>query len=250
MSLDRSKPLRRPNGDPEYRSPEELLADAIAQIDCTKLPGCGKPIDLGDYFASGSDHRIAGRLLRDNQLLPQPLQYRRDAERCQTEATQYWAQAQAQLSHQRHALLDKTAPLTAPFPTRAACMATLGWDEWPDYLAEPTAQSGLSLPQWRHRITEVDEHIHAYNRRLLCCTDIYRTLIEKANACVDRLNEHVLFSGQLTPGLSYLPSTSAEAERELSHQIAARPLPTDWPARIEAYYRSVHPSPWRRLFSR
>ena len=81
-------PRRQPDGRPEWRSVDELLAQAIAGEDFATLPGKGQPLDLSAYFASGPEHRIAGKLLKDNAVLPQTLQDRRDAEQLRTQASQ------------------------------------------------------------------------------------------------------------------------------------------------------------------
>ncbi|MEE3338675.1 MAG: DnaJ family domain-containing protein, partial [Candidatus Latescibacterota bacterium] len=44
------------------------------------LPDKGQPLDLRGYFHADPEQRVAGRLIRDNDILPQPLQDRRDAE--------------------------------------------------------------------------------------------------------------------------------------------------------------------------
>ncbi len=55
-------PHRQPDGQPEWRSVDEMLAQAIAGEDFATLPGQGQPLDMSAYFASGPEHRIAGRI--------------------------------------------------------------------------------------------------------------------------------------------------------------------------------------------
>ena len=65
-------------GKPIRRTPDEMLRDAVAgDMD---LPGKGKPLDLTAYFQPDAEHRMAGKILRDNDVLPPQLQERKDAE--------------------------------------------------------------------------------------------------------------------------------------------------------------------------
>ncbi len=74
---------RKPDGRPEYRSPDERLKNTISEEDWARLPGKGKRLDLREYFQSGEEHRLANKILRDNQILPQHLQDRKEIERIQ-----------------------------------------------------------------------------------------------------------------------------------------------------------------------
>ena len=67
-----------PDGKPERRTPDEMLRDAVS--DDTDIPGKGKPLDLKAYFRPDAEHRMAGKILRDNNVLPAHLQERKDAE--------------------------------------------------------------------------------------------------------------------------------------------------------------------------
>ena len=73
------KTIRRtPDGKPERRTPDEMLRDAVS--DDTDMPGKGEPLDLKAYFRPDAEHRMAGKILRDNNVLPAHLQERKDAE--------------------------------------------------------------------------------------------------------------------------------------------------------------------------
>ena len=73
------KTIRRtPDGKLERRTPDELLRDAVAgDMD---LPGKGKVLDLSAYFQPDAEYRMAGKIMRDNNVLPPQLQERKDAE--------------------------------------------------------------------------------------------------------------------------------------------------------------------------
>ncbi len=247
----KKKPLRRPDGKSETRTPDEMLAAAIADEDIIILPGAGKPIDLEGYFASGAEHRMANRILRDNQILPQPLQERRDAENFQAEAETYLEQQKQQLRALYEQLGPATTALSAPFPSRAELLETLGWTEWPAYFSEPAATPLPRLRSWLEQVQTLGENIATYNRRKEICVAHYVGLLDKANACIDRLNKQVLFSRHLTPSLQLRPLKSEElAATARNNWQCLEPLPTDLRQRLEAYYRQVSPSFWQRIFSR
>ena len=110
-------PRRQPDGRPEWRSVDELLAQAIADEDFAALPGKGQPLDLSAYFASGPEHRIAGKLLKDNAVLPQTLQDRRDAEQLHTQASQTLATQKEYLSALKTKICAQAPACAASSPT-------------------------------------------------------------------------------------------------------------------------------------
>jgi len=75
-----AKPPRKPNGSPELRSLDDQLKEVGDEAVARRLPGFGKPIDLGAYFSSGAKFRAAHKLLADNAVLPRPLQFLKEAE--------------------------------------------------------------------------------------------------------------------------------------------------------------------------
>ena len=116
-------PRRQPDGRPEWRSVDELLAQAIAGEDFATLPGKGQPLDLSAYFASGPEHRIAGKLLKDNKVLPQTLQDRRDAEQLCTQASQTLATQKEHLSALKAKICAQAPALCRFFPDRPTALA-------------------------------------------------------------------------------------------------------------------------------
>ena len=81
----KKRPLRKPDGRPEMRSPDQMLKDASESIS-NDLPTKNRKLDLDSYFRSGEADRVANRLLKDNGVLPQHLQDRKDAETLRTQA--------------------------------------------------------------------------------------------------------------------------------------------------------------------
>ena len=74
-------PLRRQaKGKIAFRRVDEMLEEALKEDNFAVLLSRGKPLDLKKYFASGPEHRVALNLLKDNQVLPQSLQERKEAE--------------------------------------------------------------------------------------------------------------------------------------------------------------------------
>ena len=70
---------RRSDGKPGMRSLDDLLAEASRDDVVQRLPGKGKPIDLGGYLYADAESRVANKLLADHHVIPQPLQDRREA---------------------------------------------------------------------------------------------------------------------------------------------------------------------------
>lgn len=119
-------PRRQPDGRPEWRSVDEMLAQAIAGEDFATLPGKGQPLDLSAYFASGPEHRIAGKLLKDNAVLPQTLQDRRDAEQLCIQASQTLATQKEYLSALKDKICAQAPALCRFFPDLPTALAALG----------------------------------------------------------------------------------------------------------------------------
>ena len=71
---------RRPDGTQELRTLDGMLAEAIAADGNRELPGKGKPLDLGSYSTDDPQHRVANKLLKDNDVIPPILQDRADAD--------------------------------------------------------------------------------------------------------------------------------------------------------------------------
>ena len=84
------RPSRRPDGSPEIRSVDALLAETVAGLANDELPDGGAPIDLSSYFAAGPEHRVGNKLLADNQLLPHHLHLKRQLKQAAHKAVRYF----------------------------------------------------------------------------------------------------------------------------------------------------------------
>ena len=241
-------PRRQPDGRPEWHSVDELLAQAIEGEDFATLPGKGQPLDLSAYFASGPEHRIAGKLLKDNAVLPQTLQDRRDAEQFYTQASQTLVTQKEHLSALRAKISAQAPALCRFFPDRPTALAALGLSTWPEYFSEP---EGAPLPACRALINgakRLAELVTAYNRRIEVTIAEYLDSLRQANACVERLNQQVAFSRHLPAGLQLKTSDLTEAKAQVRTALPPlTPLPADLAQRLDHYYEAVRPSLWRRL---
>ncbi len=241
----RSKLRRRPDGRPEYRSVDDLLKEAAAQVNKADQ---GRPIDLSDYFSSGAENRIGNRLLKDNEVLPQPLQERKDAEELRRRAETYLQSETARLSCERERIGAAVQPVTAPFPDRATLLALLELDTWPHYLADPTGTPLPSLNLWLQQGVAAQQLITTYNRQIEIAQTQYLELLEKANACVARLNIQVAFSPHLAAQMQMPKDNTAQRRQVIHSQLPPLlPLPRDLDQRLARYYRSLKPNFWQRL---
>ena len=57
---------------------ESIIQEAMARGEFENLPGQGKPIDLGDYFNTPEDVRVAQALLKGADILPVELELLQD----------------------------------------------------------------------------------------------------------------------------------------------------------------------------
>ena len=241
-------PRRQPDGRPEWRSVDEMLAQAIASEDFATLPGKGQPLDLSAYFASGPEHRIAGKLLKDNAVLPQTLQDRRDAEQLRTQASQTLATQKEYLATLKTKICAQAPALCRFFPDRPTALDALGLPTWPEYFSEP---EGALLPARRTLLDDarrLAELVAAYNRRIEVAIAEYLDSLRQANACVERLNQQVAFSRHLPAGLQLKTTDLAEAEAQVRTALPPlTPLPADLVQRLAQYYKAARPSLWQRL---
>lgn len=57
--------------DPEPASIEDALRRLLEQTDISRLPGAGKPLNLDDDPYAPDEMKLANKLLRDNELVPE-----------------------------------------------------------------------------------------------------------------------------------------------------------------------------------
>lgn len=244
-----SKRRRTPDGRPELRSLDDMLKQAVEDEDLTQLPGYGEPIDLTGYATSDPETRVASKLLGDHNVLPQPLQDRKDAENRRREADDYLRGESEHLLEMMQRIEPVAAAFTAPFPDRQAVLEVLGTQSWPSYLPEPT---GADLPRrqtFRQTGKVLLEQVSGYNRRIEVVVSQYLERLGRFNDCVERISKQI----SLAPGLpaemivraADLVQEEETARAQLESPLTA--LPADIEPRLDRYYRSVSPSAWQRL---
>ena len=186
----KKKPLRTPDGRPEFRTPDQILRDAAASIG-DELPPESRKLDLDAYFRSGDEHRIANRLLRDNGVLPQHLQDRKDAEQARHAAEQ-------DLEHQIRKLEDLSERVTQL--TRAligspeiplGTLDHLRTDTSPDTLEAAGTHDALEM------LNELTERVVQFDRRRTDTLSGYREALGVANEATDRYHKHIAATGRL-----------------------------------------------------
>lgn len=240
--------LRRSDGRPEYRSIDDIIKDALDSDDLRRLPGWGRPIDLDDYFSSGPDQRVAHRLLKDNRVLPQSLQDRKDAEDLRLEADTLWEKALTDSKRVRGAIERYACALAALFADQAAAEAALAPTPWPDWAPTPCALAPPTPNQAQAVGQTLGPLVTRYNRRVELAVSHRLHLLQRANECIDRLNRQVVFSRDLPAGLQ-LQRLGLENEQSRLRQALPRlaELPPDLCDRLRAYTRGTRPSLWRLL---
>jgi hypothetical protein len=243
--------LRRADGRPEPRSIDQIIKDAIDAEELEKLPGWGRPIDLEDYFSSGPDQRAANKLLKDNRVLPQSLQDRKDAEQLSLTAEKQLAQAD-NLLMQRRVTIDRAATaFAALFRDHAEANAILAPCSWPAFSPAPCALAPPTLDQALAVGQTLGPALRGYNRQIEILLSQNLHLLGRANECINRLNGQVMFSRDLPGGLQmHTHDLEAVAAKLKQNYALLDPLPDDLDQRLLAYAKSVRPSAWRRLVMR
>ena len=124
------KTIRRtPDGKPERRTPDEMLRDAVS--DDTDIPGKGKPLDLKAYFRPDAEHRMAGKILRDNNVLPAHLQERKDAEEHLKNADEHLQRATEKIAPLQKAIRPLAQTLIRTFSDDKEMCEALGLNALP-----------------------------------------------------------------------------------------------------------------------
>ncbi len=138
-----SKSRRRADGKPEYRSIDQLLAEAAQDDVVQRLPGKGRPIDLSGYMHADAQSRVANKLLADNNVIPQQLQDRREAE-------MLLQQAEADAATARQDLLPRRCQVEQLQRQLRAC--------WPPSVAPDEVFSPVDVPVWlTHTVAKPDD---------------------------------------------------------------------------------------------
>jgi len=114
--MESRRSRRNPDGSPAIRSVDDLLAEAVKPESIEHLSGKGRPLNLAGYFHADPEQRVASRLMRDNNVLPQPLQDRRDAEVSRLRIEEALDKAQQELAALEREIHQLSACLLALHP--------------------------------------------------------------------------------------------------------------------------------------
>ena len=240
--------LRTPDGKPERRTPDEMLRDAVSGDACIDLPGKGKPLDLSAYFRPDAEYRMAGKILRDNQVLPAQLQELKDAE-------EHLKKAEAQLQR----ATEKIAPLRKQIRVRAQTLIRvffdsedmreiLGLDEFAENFHSETPPANASdLLAVINNFGQLCKRHNAFVRHA-----IYRYMenLRIAHENIEASKKRQLINRSLLPAYSPVAKVDIEARRKDIHaRFPPLPeLPDDWKSHLKMWQRSRHPGIWRRIF--
>jgi hypothetical protein len=242
--------LRTSDGKPQFKSVDDLLKEAASPEAIAGLPGKGKPLDLRGYFESGEEYRIAAKILMDNKVLPTHLQDRKDAEDLLEKAERFLTEAKQQIPGLRSQVLKRLEMLASVFPDRETCQLCLGFDTWPDEVAEPKA-TGIppELKQLNESTRTLARDITRYNARVDNTSYRYLGLLKMAQEKIDQYHKHQQLTTSLSPRYNGLnPLNLDRAAQELCREFPLIPrLPGDLPSRLKSWHRKTR-SPFSSFF--
>lgn len=238
-----------PDGKPEMRTPDEMLRDAVSGQNFDDLPGKGKPIDLDEYFRPGEENRMAGKILRDNKVLPPQLQERKDAEAHLLEAEEELQKATEQITPLQEAIRPLAQFLTCKLTNDNDLLAVLNLDQLPS-----TFHASTELPVLYS--VDVFELCEAFNRLCKRHNALVRNLtyryLENLRIAHDNIKasqKRQLLNRSLLP--TYAPTAPIDIEaktKEIESRFAFLPeLPDDWNIHLKKWQRTQRPSLWKRV---
>ncbi len=207
--------FRKADGHPEPRSVDEVLRDAAARGEFDNLPGKGRPIDLGDYFSSDPENRVADRLLRDNRILPDHLQGRKEAENLEEAAQILLDREGKALQVMQEEIRRLSIPLVTCFQDRATLLSRFDLPTFPHCLAEPSDGPHPDLSQAFRNAESLLSMATRYNNRVNVFISKYREVLKRANTSIRQVNNRFVSKGRLTGGLGMMnPLDVSAKERE------------------------------------
>lgn len=243
-----NRKLRKPDGTPEMRSLDDMLKEAVDDETLRNLPGVGKPLNLKDYFSVGAESRMANKILKDNQVLPQHLQERKDAEDQQRQAFALIEQAKSELSALKADIDAEAHAITTPFPNRETCLSCLGWNQWPSNWADPT---GTETPYLFHReaAAQFAKRMMQYNARVRNLVCRYMTHLQKAQENIQACRKRQMLSRTLSPTYEHTPDIDLEAKaRDIAESFPYYPeMPADLNTRLKKWHKRQRPAFWKRF---
>ena len=242
-----SKFRRRPDGKPEVRSLDDLLAQAAQDDVVQKLPGKGRPLDLHGYRHADAETRIANKLLQDHHVIPQPLQDRRDAELLEQRAESDATAALADLAARRQAIEALQIRLCTQWPAVVADLAGLFEPEAvPSWLLTDTRSTDHG--DWSATAADLAQAAAAHNQQRAVYRRSVETVLNKAADVARRLNQQISLSRTMPPGLQMTPVRAAARleQFDVDCPVVAH-IPADLSDRLCQAVRAATPTWWRRL---
>ena len=243
------KTIRRtPDGKPERRTPDEMLRDAVS--DDTDMPGKGKPLDLKAYFRPDAEHRMAGKILRDNNVLPAHLQERKDAEEYLKKAEEHMRQTTEKIAPLQKAIRPLAQTLIRTFSSDKEMYNTLGLNALPKNF-HPDAETPLtSVPDLLATISTFDQLCKQYNAQVRGLTYRYLENLRLAHENIEASKKRQLANRSFLPAYSPIAKIDIETQKEdIQKRFPLLPeRPHDWQSRLKTWQRSQKPTLWQRMF--
>ncbi len=243
--------FRTPDGKPEMRTPDEMLRDAVSDETYAELPGKGKPLNLRDYFTPDAEYRMAGKILRDNQVLPPQLQERKDAESSLREAETQLQKATENILPLREEIYKIAQHVASVFPNRETMREILGLEDLPEDFPLPKESVEIIVKELIARVSELDSAIKRHNALVRNLTYSYLENLRIAHENIESSKKRQLFNRTLLPAYTPLPKLDIEALTEdLNKRFTSLPeLADGWKNRLKTWHRTQKPGLWQRLFS-
>lgn len=242
-----SKLRRGADGKPEYRSIDQLLAEAAPHDVVQRLPGKGRPIDLRGYMHADAQSRVANKLLADNNVIPQQLQDRREAEILLQQAEADAATARQDLHPRRCHVEQLQHKLGACWPPSVAAHEVFPPADVPAWLTSAVAKPDDD-GDYQELAAQLATSSAAHNRRRAIARRKVEESLTKVADLRRRLNEQVSLSGSISPGIQLTPvRVEARLERFDADCPPVDDLPGDLAERLRQAVGAASPVWWRRL---
>ena len=241
------KTIRRtPDGKPEKRTPDEMLRDAVS--DDTDMPGKGEPLDLKTYFRPDAEHRMAGKIMRDNNVLPAHLQERKDAEEHLKNAEEHLRQTTEKIVPLQKAIRPLAQTLIRTFSNDKEMCEALGLNALPEKF-HPDAETP-STSDLLETISTFDQLCKQYNARVRDLTYRYLENLRLAHENIEASKKRQLVNRSLLPAYAPIAKIDIESQREYIQKrfLLLPERPCDWQSRLKTWQRSQQPSLWQRMF--
>lgn len=221
------KTIRRtPDGKPERRTPDEMLRDAVS--DDTDIPGKGKPLDLKAYFRPDAEHRMAGKILRDNNVLPAHLQERKDAEEHLKKAEEHLRHTTEKIAPLQKAIRPLAQTLIRTFSDDKEMCKALGLNALPEKF-HPNSETPPAS-DLLETISTFDQLCKQYNARVRDLTYRYLENLRLAHENIEASKKRQLVNRSLLPAYAPIARVDIEAQKEYIQKRF--PPPARTPARL------------------